>query len=251
MPLSRRQLMRRMGMLLAAGMPLPALVACAMSPPLQGVRQFRGDVSIDHAPVRPDQPLPPHGVIRTGADSHAVLVVGADAFLIRAQSEVVFEGVHVAGTLPQLAQAAPQEKASDGGSVRVELPPAGVKGFLLKAGAILSVFGPGPERRVHTPIAVAGIRGTGIYMEHDPYLSYVCSCYGTTTLTSVGQTEPAQVVRTRHHESPFRFIQEGKSVRIEPAPMIHHADAELIMLEGLLDRRPAFYDPLNPSGSQY
>lgn len=123
-----------------------------------------------------------------------------------------------------------------------------MKGFFLKIGGVLSVFGPGPERILHTPVAVAGIRGTGMYVEQDAERAYICTCYGVAQLRSAIKSDQSRAIVTRHHESPFLFHPDG---RVDAAPVIHHTDAELIMLEALLDRRPPFYDPLNPGGYTY
>ena len=52
----------------------------------------------------------------------------------------------------------------------------------LLTGSLLSVFGERGANQalsVNTSTATIGIRGTGIYMEAEPDLTYLCTCYGT------------------------------------------------------------------------
>ena len=52
-----------------------------------------------------------------------------------------------------------------------------------------------------------------------------------------------ETVRTTHHDAP-RYIYAHAEMpikMIEPAPLINHTDAELIMLEALVGRRPPFF----------
>lgn len=238
MPLSRRTL-------LVAGITLPSLLSCALRPPVPGFARLRGEVRVNGAPASPDRPITPDSTVVTGSDSLAILSIGGDAFLIRENSEVRFQPAP-----PQLAAQEPTEKKSDAGPL-ITLKVKRVQGFFLKTGRILSVFGPGPERTLHTPTAVAGIRGTGIYMEEEEGRAYICACYGTTTLHPAYLHTSKQTITTRHHESPFYVYPQGAAIPIEVAPMINHTDEELILLEALHDRRPPFYDPFNPHGKKY
>ena len=49
-----------------------------------------------------------------------------------------------------------------------------------------------------------------------------------------------EVVRTRHHESPRYIYGKGRATVVEKAPVINHRDEELILLESLVGRMPAF-----------
>ena len=69
--------------------------------------------------------------ISTGANGQLTIIVGSDAMLVRRNS-----------TLMVLAN-----------------------GFRLVTGAVLTVFSPGRSRRVLTPTATIGIRGTAVYLE--------------------------------------------------------------------------------------
>src|SRR5258706_3608283 len=84
-------------------------------------------------------------VIRTGPAGRLVLIMGRDAFLIRANSEVEILGK-------------PKAVLSTG--------------LRMLTGALLGVFGKGGPRQLLTATATAGIRGPGIYMEARPARAY-------------------------------------------------------------------------------
>jgi hypothetical protein len=161
-----------------------------------GVRRREGDVRIqnDH--------------ISTGSDGLAVFVVGRDAHLVRANSEVSW-----------LAN-----------------------GLRVASGAVLSVFAPTRRKEIRTATAVVGIRGTGVYVEAEPQRTYVCTCYGAAELQPIADPAARETVRTRHHEQPRYIMAAGAPQMMMQAPVINHTDAELIMLEALVRRRPPFAD---------
>ncbi|MGC6512557.1 MAG: hypothetical protein ACON4J_07285 [Parvibaculales bacterium] len=112
-------------------------------------------------------------------------------------------------------------------------------GFKIALGAVHSVFTPkAGNRRVETPHATIGIRGTGHYVEVQPDLkrTYSCCCYGgielknTTSGVSVAQ-------ETAYHEA--RIITADGA--IGPAPYdvpLNHYDDSLVHLESLVGRSP-------------
>ena len=79
--------------------------------------------------------------------------------------------------------------------------------------------------------------------------TYVCLCYGLADLQASSMPEARQTVTTTHHDAPrYIYARGGTPVRmIETAPVINHTDAELIMLEALVGRKP----PVVGSGVQY
>jgi hypothetical protein len=184
--------------------------------PRQGVSRRRGTVSVDGKPARRATPVTPGSIVTTGARSEAVFVVGADAFLLRANSRVELQG-------------APGD--------------AFASGLRLVTGAILSVFAPGGGRRIDTQTATIGIRGTGIYVEVQRMRTYVCTCYGEAELIPVAAPNEAETVRTMHHDQPRYVYPSGMPRMIEQAPVANHSDAELVMLERLVGRRV----PFNPA----
>ena len=145
--------------------------------------------------------------VATGAKSRAVVVVGEDAFLLRADTTIEVRGA--SGVLSELTVA---------------------------TGKVLSVFAKKPVS-IKAASASIGIRGTGAYIEMDPDSVYFCLCYGEAQVDGPGGT--SRNVKTSHHEMPL-FLRDGATMRIEPAGFRDHKDDELIMLESLVGREPPF-----------
>jgi hypothetical protein len=212
----RRWLLRAAAALGAASLPSTIRQALAMgeNPAAPGLYRVDGDVRVNGKAAASGFLIRPGDVIETGARSQAVFIVGRDAYLLRAGSRLETRG---------------REMLID--ALRVV------------TGKLLSVLGPG-ARRIETSTATIGVRGTGIYIEVDPDRTYVCTCYGTADLQSSLKPDERETVTTRHHDQP-RYIY-GKSMpsikMIEGAPVVNHTDAELVMLEALVGRRPPFLD---------
>jgi hypothetical protein len=178
-----------------------------------GVARVRGDARINGQPAQRGMEVKPGDVITTGRDAELVVVVGRDAFLVRAQSRI-----ELSGDATRLLVA----------SLRVV------------TGALLSVFEPGREKTIRTATATIGIRGTGIYVELDGSRTYVCTCYGEAELAPVDDPRATETVRTRHHDEPRYIYPRGMPQMIEKAPVVNHTDEELVMLESLVGRTVPF-----------
>jgi len=174
-----------------------------------GVNRVDGTIQVNGAPAREGTPVRPGDRVSTGPASSAVIVVGKDAFLMRAQTTIEL-GKGPDGVLNQL---------------------------LVATGGVLSVFSKKPMT-IKAATASIGIRGTGAYLEMDPGEVYFCLCYGDAVIDGPGTA--SREVRTTHHESPLLLHDDGSSMRIEPGPFRNHSDAELIMLEALVGREPPF-----------
>jgi hypothetical protein len=185
----------------------------------KGVYRVRGEVRVNGMPARQGQDIRPGDRITTGPDGELVFVVERDAFLVRARSELIFG----AG--------------------------AGAQALRVVTGALLSVFGRGRPRRIVTQTATIGIRGTGLYVEAEATRTYACTCYGEVELAALEDPSARETVRTRHHEAPRYIMAKGAPQMLMSAPVINHTDAELILLESLLGRRPPFLD--EPGGTTY
>ncbi len=212
---SRRDWLQRAaagGMALALGM-AHLRRALAMGDVEAGIARVRGDVRVNGRAVQHGMKVKPGDVVVTGKDAELVVVVGRDAFLVRANSRVEF-----AGDAARLAVAA----------------------LRVVTGALLSVFEPGGRKRIQTATASIGIRGTGVYVEVEPMRTYICTCYGEAELTPVDEPKAAETVRTTHHDQPRYIYPKGMPRMIERAPVINHADAELVLLESLVGRKPPF-----------
>ncbi|NWG87926.1 MAG: FecR domain-containing protein [Hydrogenophilaceae bacterium] len=187
--------------------PIRHALATGASPRLaNGIHRLEGEVRFNGKPRRVGDLLSAPLEVVTGERALAAFSLGRNAYLVRGNSRI-----SIADT------------DGKGADVWVE------------AGRLLSVFEKG-EARVMTPTAVAGIRGTGIYVETEAERSYVCLCYGTAELAAAHNAGLRETVSTTHHESP-RYIS---TQAILPAPVINHTDAELILLESLVGRVPPF-----------
>jgi len=216
-PVSRRTWLVRAaagGVAFAAGM-ARLRRALAVGTVEAGVARVRGDARVNGQPARRGMEVKPGDVITTGRDAELVVVVGRDAFLVRAQSRI-----ELAGDATRLLVA----------SLRVV------------TGALLSVFEPGKVKQIRTATATIGVRGTGVYVELEGARTYVCTCYGEAELTPVDEPKAVETVRTKHHDEPRYIYAKGMPRMIEKAPVVNHTDAELILLESLVGRKVPF-DP--------
>lgn len=180
----------------------------------QGMREVKGTVRINETPARIGDLVDAGDVVSTGADSMAVFVAGTSAYLLRENSRLTLESQ------------SSKDQAID----------------LLRMlnGKMLAVFGKG-AKEILTPTAVIGVRGTGLYVEAEAAKTYLCTCYGVVDIEAMKSAGQRETIKAKHHESP-RYIHAAgiESQMITKGPMINHTDAELIMLEALVGRRPPF-----------
>ncbi|HEX5394498.1 MAG TPA: hypothetical protein VFW68_14540 [Rhodocyclaceae bacterium] len=207
--MNRRHLLR---LIAAAGL-APAFIRQALangSKPVQpGLRKVTGTVLINGQAAAEGSLVKPGDVISTGAGSQAIYVIGQDAFLQRASTEVHF-------------------------------PMNGSAFFRLVSGRLLSVFGRG-DKQLLTPTATIGIRGTACYLETDNTKSYFCLCYGAADLVPLAAPQERTTIRTQHHDHPiYIHADPHMPTSMVPAEVINHTDAELELLEGLVGRVPPF-----------
>jgi hypothetical protein len=174
--------------------------------PQQGLRKLKGEVSIDGVVAQPGTLIKPGSTVSTAPGSEAIYVVGKDAFLQRGGATVKFESSDVLRVI---------------------------------TGRILSVFAKG-ERRIETPTATIGIRGTGCYIEATDEQVYFCLCYGAADLTPTADNAKVERIVTSHHDHPL-YINRGQAMPVMvPANVINHYDAELVLLESLVGRKAPF-----------
>ena len=186
-----------------------------------GVSRVNGDVRVNGKATQVGAAVKPGDVVETGRGD-TVVVMDRDAFLVRAGTKVEFGG---------------EGSAVAKGTMRV------------LAGKVLSVFVRGNRVQLVTRTATIGIRGTGLYIEVIPDCTYACTCYGSAELNPLADPRQVVTVTTTYHDAPrYIFASADKSSKgplIEPAPMVNHRDAELIMLESLVGRKVPF------SGARY
>lgn len=180
----------------------------------KGVYRVKGEVRINGAPAVVGMDVKAGDVVTTGRGAELVYVIDRDAMMVRAGTRVEIAGK--AGSLLET-------------------------GLRIVTGAVLSVFEPGKPKRIRTATATIGIRGTGIYVEALPGGTYVCTCYGVADLAAVGDPSARETVHTTHHDQPRFVMARGAPRMIVKAPVVNHTDAELILLEDLVGRRPPFY----------
>lgn len=214
----RREWLKR-ALLGGAAMPLLLRDALAARKQPSGMVKINGEVLINGSAARTGALVRPGDGVVTAPGGTAVFVVGGDAFLLREDSELLTSG---------------------GGAL--------IASLRLVTGKLLSVFGRG-QRSITTPTAAIGIRGTGIYVEAETERTYVCTCYGLVDLQASNMPEARETVNTTYHDAPRYIYAHGEMPikMIEVAPVINHSDAELIMLEALVGRKPPFVG----SGMEY
>ena len=182
----------------------------------EGIKKINGDVYINKNLLNPkndlNQKIPINSIIKTGSLSSFLFVIDKDAFLLRENTTI------------KLNHHKKKKR---------------IVGFEIYNGGILSVFS-NKERRLRTPSALIGIKGTAVYLEVDIEKSYICTCYGTSLIQLKKDLNIKEIVKTNHHDEP-RYIYSDKNI-IEQAPIINHTDLELIMLEELVLRVPPFLD---------
>jgi hypothetical protein len=179
-------------------------------PPGQSVYDVSGPVTVNGRPVGRDASISASDRIETGKGAQAIFVVGADAFILRENSRLELGG---SGVL--------------------------VDTLRLATGALLSVFGRG-TKQVYGVTATIGVRGTGLYVESEPDLTYVCNCYGEVDIAASDDASVNERIVSTHHDAPRYVLRPGASRRIQPAPFKNHSDLELTLIESLVGRTPPF-----------
>lgn len=184
----------------------------------QGIQKISGDVRVNGKPVVAGDIVQPGDVVTTGPDSLVVFVLNQSVYLVRDNSRV---------ELGSQSSEAFKEKIVD--VIRI------------LNGRMLSVFGK-RRRKLIASTAVVGVRGTGIYIESEPGRTYVCTCYGAADLTPKADPQKTETVKTKYHDAPRFIYPAGALELIVTAPVFNHTDAELILLEELVWRKPPFVD---------
>lgn len=214
----RRLLLGLMGAGLSTSSLLREASAQELIPERQGVHRLDGDVRINGAGATLGAPVRPGDVITTGSNAYAMFVVGRDAYLMRESSRLEIQGQSLF-----------------------------ISSLRLITGKLLGVYGRSAARRqLTTRTATIGIRGTGGYLEADPGRTYFCLCYGTADLEPTNRPDLRQIYSTTHHDAPRYVYEDGRVGMMENAPMVNHADSELVLLESLVGRLPpqTFLDQL-------
>ena len=184
-------------------------------PDNKSIFSLDGDVRVNNARANETTRIRTGDVVRTGRNSEIVFAVGSDSFILRSNSQMQIEG----------------------------------NGFFVNAlrlltGSVLSVFGQRANNQqlsMNSSTATIGIRGTGVYMEAESDLTYLCTCYGQVELASSLDPNEREIITAEHHDAPKYITNKsnGKSY-IQPAPFINHTDTELKLLEAIVGREVPF-----------
>jgi hypothetical protein len=191
-------------------MTLKTVLAMGQYP--QGVRKVEGRVSVNGVTARIGDSVQIGDTVQTGPDGMVIFVVETAVFLLREATRLELN----------------REKIDEQSSMDV---------IRLLKGKMLGVFSRRRRKKLITATAVVGIRGSGAYAETTPTLTYFCTCYGRAQISAAADPSSVETVKTRHHEAP-RYIDASGS--ITPAAVINHTDAELILLESMVGRKPPF-----------
>mgnify|MGYP003340216624 FL=1 len=175
-----------------------------------------GEVYINGQRASPDTVIRPGDRVLTGPESTLTLAIGEDAFRLRPLTSVAFGGT-------------PDSKL--------------VTGLRVLTGALLGAFRKSAPRQVQTTTATIGIRGTAVYVEANPVLTYVCTCYGEVDLECVTYRSKKPVI-ARDHTPNYVFARVLSGRSIMDAPVINHTNQELADLEKLAGRQPVL--PVTP-----
>jgi hypothetical protein len=203
--MNRREILKLFGVAGVSGF-ISDVLAKGDVPP--GINRLEGNATVNGKPAQVGTPVSVGDKIATGRDSSAVVVVGGDAMLMRAQTTVEIQG-----------------------------NPGAIATMIITTGRVLTVWSKKPVA-VKAATATIGIRGTGAYFEVLPDEVYFCLCYGEAVVEAAGM--PDKEVKTKHHEQPLLLVQAGGATVASPGPFRNHKDDELILLESLCGREPPF-----------
>ncbi|WP_051534798.1 hypothetical protein [Deefgea rivuli] len=219
---SRRQLLQRLAAALVLGNSICWRDAFAAKQET-GIVRLKGKVHLNGQPASVGQLVKMGDALETFADAEVVFIVGKDAYLQRAGSQIRLE------------------TASGSGFTQL---------LRVVSGRLLAVFAKG-ETQIETPTVTLGIRGTAVYIEAEADKTYVCLCYGTAKYTPTAQANQAFTQTTQHHEKPLWIYADINRPLMEASVPMNHSDAELSMLEALVGRVPPFLKNYGTSRSRY
>ena len=187
--------------------------ASAQAQQRSNVIELVGDALVNGARLRSDQPIQSGDTVETGAQSGLVFVIGNSSFRVRQNSRMTVERGASLSTVSVLR---------------------------LLTGAVVSVWGKGPNRQITTSTLTAGIRGTGVYTEvfaNQGGRGYFCNCYGTVDMAAGADRAVSQA---SYHQSFWGEVEPKNGRMLTPAAAINHSDEELEFLARLVEQRTAW-----------
>lgn len=171
------------------------------------IQTLDGDIRVNDRPATVGTAVRTGDTISSGRGSYAIWTMEGDAYLIRQNSRIQISGAQATATL-----------------------------FRLLTGRLLSVFEKGGQRTLTASTATIGIRGTGVYLEAYRDRAYFCLCYGAADVETRAGAKESLV--SKYHETPRLIYADNRPQPMISGPVVNHSDAELIMLEALVGRRP-------------
>jgi len=190
-----------------------ALPSPGLIPQGTSIFQYAGSFTVNGQASDISSRVGPGDTIETNDSTEVVFVVDKDAFLLRANSRLIINQHAIGGH------------------------------YELQQGKLLSVFAK-RQTEIRTPSAVISIRGTGVYLESDAALTYICTCYGETDIATSDNPTINEAIASKHHDAP-RYVLANTNARerIIPAPFINHDDQELQLIETLVGRSTPYVVP--------
>ena len=188
-------------------------------PPKQSIYNIKGEFFVNDRKADIDTPIGPNDTVRTGKNSQAIFIVGGQAMLLRDHTHLKLTG----------------EESEKGSFI--------LSALRLITGKVLSVS---RNERVtlNTPTATIGIRGTGIYVEAVPDLTYLCTCYGETNIVASNDASSQDKVVATHHNRPIYIAAKGRAGKyIRNAGYRSHTDEELMLIETIVGRTTPYKLP--------
>ena len=181
----------------------------------KSIFSLEGNVRVNGRKANLDTRIRGGDTVSTRENSQVIFAVGSDSFILRSNSEMEIEG---------------------GGFL--------INTMRMLTGSVLSVFGKrtaNQQLTMNSSTATIGIRGTGVYMESEPGLTYLCTCYGQVGLYSNQDLNDSELITATHHDAP-KYITDKKirNSHIRPSPFKNHTDAELKLIEAIVGRDVPF-----------
>ena len=178
----------------------------------RSIYELEGEVLVNGRRANLNTRIRGGDTVRTGDTGYVIFAVGGDSFILRGGSELEISGADFF-----------------------------IDSLRILAGRLLSVFAkrnPGQRLGMSASTATIGIRGSGVYLEVEPELTYLCTCYGQVAVSANDDPDDSELIVSKSHDQP-RYItsQSQKGTRIRPAPVINHSNEELELLEAIVGRR--------------
>jgi hypothetical protein len=174
------------------------------------IREIHGKIWVNNVLATQDTIIKPGDIIKTGANSQIIFVIGEDVYKLGARSTL-------------------RLRYNSKSNNRF------INAMRLITGTFTGAFGKG-KKIIQTPTATLGIRGTGIFLNVEPNNTYFCTCYGETEIYT-GDGTNRQIVNTIHHEA-YSISRDNQDIRISSDTMKHHTDEDAHHLESFVGRKP-------------